>query len=59
MAGTTAWAVHEQMASFSTRKKIERNNTSFLDHNLQVRVVGKTHHQGFHVIPVLHLHLLF
>ena len=43
MAGTTAWAVHEQMASFSTRKKIERNNTSFLDHNLQVRVVGKTH----------------
>ena len=39
----TAYPVQGQMASFSTRKKIERNNMSLLDHNLQIRVVGKTH----------------
>ena len=33
MAGTTAFPVEGQMASFSTRKKIERNNMSLLDHN--------------------------
>ena len=43
VAGMTAFPVQGQMASFSTRKKIERNNMSLLDHNLQIRVVGKTH----------------
>ena len=43
MAGMTAFAVQGQMANFSWTKKVARNNMSLLDHNLQVRVVGKTH----------------
>ena len=43
MAVMTALDDTGQMASFSRRKKIARNNMSLLDDHLQVRVVGKTY----------------